>query len=234
MPDNFTQTVNLREKMEKERAAMLSRAAGAERAPAAAPAAVKKPKPAVKPPAKTAAPASNKGLDKTKAEGIDEIYEDDGRHGELDNLQKISRPAAKRVNSSLYRRIVIVLAAIIALSAVYWLVFRHAPDGGTETKTFLAPKWYMVKLINGETYYGQITNVSADPVVLDTVYYNYDQLNPDQPKTEDGGNLKLVKRGKETHGPDGTMDIVRAQVVYMEPLKDDSKVLKAILDNENK
>jgi hypothetical protein len=49
---------------------------------------------------------------------------------------------------------------------------------------------------------------------------------------KENANLRLVKRGKEVHGPDGTLSVVRAQVVYMEPMKEDSKVLKAILEYE--
>ena len=44
--------------------------------------------------------------------------------------------------------------------------------------------------------------------------------------------LRLVKRGKEAQGGDGSMAVVRAHVVSLEPLADDSKVLKAILDYE--
>jgi hypothetical protein len=70
--------------------------------------------------------------------------------------------------------------------------------------------------------------------VIENVYYDYDQLNPAAKEEErsDTSSLRLVKRGKETHGPVGTMNIVRAQIVYMEPLANDSKVLKAILDYE--
>ena len=226
MADNFTQTVNLREKMERERAAMLSRNSRAEHIPAPAPAA---PEPARKP-EKTVL----RKQEKKKANEIDKIYKDDGGGNGIEDLRKISRPVAKPANEFLYRRIAVALAVVIALFAVYWLVFRQTPDGETAIKTTAGPKWYMVKLINGETYYGRIADTGADPVVLEAVYYNYDQLNPGGTETEEGGNLKLVKRGKETHGPAGTMNIVRAQVVYMEPLKDDSKVLKAILEHENK
>src|SRR3989339_459838 len=77
-------------------------------------------------------------------------------------------------------------------------------------------------------------NTGADPVVVEKVYYDYDQLNGKDVSGGEGetGNLRLVKRGKETHGPEGTMNIVRSQVLFMEPLKEESKVLKAILNYE--
>ncbi|WP_319526173.1 hypothetical protein [uncultured Desulfosarcina sp.] len=94
--------------------------------------------------------------------------------------------------------------------------------------------WYAVKLVSGETYYGQINDTDADPVVIKNVYYNYDQMLENQGKnnTNQSGSVRLVKRGKEPHGPDTTMSIIRNQVKYMEALKQDSKVLQAILQYE--
>jgi hypothetical protein len=232
MTDNFAQTVNLREKMERERAAMLARTAGTEHAPdSPAPEPAKRPKPApARKPEKTVAHKP----EKNKAEGIDEIYGDSG-HERHEDLKKISRPAIKRVNERLYRRIVIAMGLIIVLSVAYWLVFRHAGAGNPAPATSSEPKWYMVELTSGETYYGQISDKSANPVVLTTVYYNYDQLNPGEAKPSDNsGNLKLVKRGQETAGPSGTMYIYQVQIKKIDELRPDSKVLKAILDNENK
>ena len=87
--------------------------------------------------------------------------------------------------------------------------------------------------MNDEIYYGQIDDIKSDPIVIKNAYYNYDQANKEKNKEEDkSNNLRLIKRGKETHGPNGTMDIVRSQVVYMELLSDDSKVLQAIINYE--
>jgi hypothetical protein len=86
--------------------------------------------------------------------------------------------------------------------------------------------------VNDQTYYGQVEDKASDPVVVKNVYYNYDQLNKEAEPADASGNLRLVKRGKEAHGPDGSMEIIRGQVIFIEPLKEDSKVLKAILDYE--
>jgi len=182
MADNFTQTVNLREKMEKERAAMLSRANGAERpAPAPAP----KAKPARKPertatsrPSEKKKPrtpnheesgpvsgnaAPDKSAARDRAEGIDEIYKENSGYDSRDDLRKINRPIVRRVNESLYRRIAIVLAVILAMISVYWLVFHRAGAGSPVSETDSQPGWYMVVLTGGETYYGQISDIHANP-----------------------------------------------------------------------
>ncbi|MFH1427267.1 MAG: hypothetical protein ABIG60_01940 [Patescibacteria group bacterium] len=167
----------------------------------------------------------------SRAEGIDQVYNSEGEMNKAD-FNKINRPKIKQVNEPIFKRIIILLAIIIAGILIYWIFFHGGEEKVKENTTL----WYSVKLVNGEIYYGQITDTKADPVVLNNVYYNYDQLKGEgsvaTEKTETG-NLRLVKRGKETHGPDGTMNIVRAQVLFMEPLKEDSKVLRAILDYEH-
>lgn len=154
------------------------------------------------------------------------------------SLQTISRPKVKtrRGASVETQRLasllaVFILAILLAGATVYFLFFK--------TKSaVVSPKakdWYAVKLVDGEVFYGQIEDTKADPVVMANVYYNYDQAKAKEAgagAAENSGNLRLVKRGKETHGPAGTMDIVRTQVLFMEPLKSDSKVLKAILEYE--
>ena len=152
------------------------------------------------------------------------------------DFQKINRTANSSGNSgknNIYKQIIFVLIAIIIIFGFYLFNNKKEikPVEVESNKNF----WYSVKLINGEFYYGQIKNTGDDPVVLENVYYNYDQINSEQDENgekKESGNLRLVKRGKETHGPDGSMSIVRTQVVYMEPLREDSKVLKAILDYE--
>ena len=117
-----------------------------------------------------------------------------------------------------------VLALVLVCFAVFWVFFNKGGDGAAR-----ASDWYAVKLANEEIYYGRINDLSADPVVMSDVYYNYNQ---DEKEASEAGNIRLVKRGNETHGPAGTMNIPRAQVVYMESLSEDSKVLRAILENE--
>ena len=172
--------------------------------------------------------------EKSRAEAIDQVYQDEPLEVEPQKeMHTISRPEIRPSYENLYKRVVMVLAFIIVVGAVYLLFFRTNTPAG-EQVTEESNQWFAVKLVTDEVYYGQIIDISGDPVVIKNVYYNYDQLNPEtEEEPSSTSNLRLVKRGKETHGPEGTMNIVRAQVIFMEPLKDDSKVLKAILDYEN-
>jgi len=158
-------------------------------------------------------------------------------------FQKINRPAGRPSGRRDWKALFIILAVLLVAGSYYWFVYRPRAAAPKEQPA----KWYMVKLSDGETFYGQISNTAADPVVINNVYYDYDQVSssakaPASPAggTEDkqknpenlGGQIRLVKRGKETHGPDGTLNVVRSQVLYMESLAADSKVLKAIEEYE--
>lgn len=194
MPENFQQTVDLREPAEKQRRPL---------------------KKTVTPLLKILEPAEPGGPGK--------------------DFRKISQPRAGQPRPGLIKPLVFILAILAVGAAVYFLFFR-AKSAGQEP---LAGGWYAVKLVNGEIFYGQIADLGADPVTIANVYYNYDYEKDKPAASEDKnktavetGNLRLVKRGKETHGPDGSLKVVRAQVLYMEALKSDSKVLKAILEYE--
>lgn len=171
----------------------------------------------------------------SNAKRLEEIY------GEEEDLKKINQPKNLQINETVLKYIVLFLGILIVIGGAYFAFF--AKKGEKPAATAEATKWYQVKLVDGETYYGQIKDIAADPVVIEKVYYDYDQVKKsdaaagdktavEQTSGETAGNLRLVKRGKETYGPSGTMNIVRAQVVYMEPLAEDSKVLRAILEYE--
>jgi len=147
------------------------------------------------------------------------------------DLKTIYQPKARESREGLIKIIVFILAILTVGATVYFLFFK---DKGWFNKPAEVTAWYAVKLVNGEIFYGQISDTKADPVVIANAYYNYDQTkekDASSPASETG-NLRLVKRGQETHGPAGTMDIVRSQVLFMEPMKSDSKVLQAILQYE--
>jgi hypothetical protein len=159
-------------------------------------------------------------------------------------LQNINQPIKKQVKASSqgnYRWLIIIIALIAVGFIVYkYGINRNQPKTENTASQSTVTRWYSVKLVDGETYYGQVGDLKANPIKMDKVYYNYDATkttdtasNPTGTATgNEAGSIRLVKRGKETHGPTGEMFIYQAQIVDVEPLADDSKVLKAILDNE--
>jgi len=169
----------------------------------------------------------------TKSEAIHNIYEEEiGNNGDL-HFHKINRPQKpKFVLAEKHKKIIIIFLAIAVVFGVIIGLSRRSKNTVSNIPASLE-KWYAVKLVDNEVFYGKINDVSADPVVIKNVYYNYDQLqNGTSTEMNMTGNIRLVKRGKEAHGGEGSLNIVRAQVLYMEPLKDDSKILRAIVEYE--
>ena len=208
MSDNFQQTVNLRDKMKpKAQSAVRTQPSGPrmeERVP----------------------PPQPRHL----ADEIDHVYGgDDGTGTEDRDLKKISRPKISPAGDLV--KWIISIAILAAVCGAGYFIFFRGKNDAPAAAVNIESRWYAIKLTTGEVYYGLIGDVAADPIVIANVYYNYDQ-NIDSKDTNEAGNLRLIKRGKETYGPNGSIYIVRAQAVYMEPLADDSKVLKAILDYE--
>lgn len=164
------------------------------------------------------------------AGAIDELFSDDqDLNLNIGNFEQATPPVANIVKIS--------GLLFFALIFIFLAFSFFEKDESAEITQVKIGGWYAVKLVNGESYYGEVDDTAADPVVIKSVYYDYDydQINGSSTSTEkkvEGANLRLVKRGKEAHGPNGAMEIVRAQVLLFEPLKEDSKVLKAILDYE--
>lgn len=154
--------------------------------------------------------------------------------------QKIIRPRIK-FDHSMSRQgwiISLVVVVIVLGGAGVWFNLESrrqalkATDGQSQE---VAGGWFAVKLLDGEFVYGKIDNLKTDPIVINPVYYNYDQVKDGADKSQkinEAGDLRLVKRGQETHGPDGALEVFKSQFVYMERLRAESKVLQAILQNE--
>lgn len=101
-------------------------------------------------------------------------------------------------------------------------------------------KYQAVFLTNGQVYFGKVGVHQGSYIELDDIYYL--QVKPVLQQGENGNNdnnsknqqqqqqteLSLVKLGNELHGPLDRMMINRDQVVFIEDLKDDSKVADAI------
>lgn len=92
-----------------------------------------------------------------------------------------------------------------------------------------------VFLTNGQVYFGNVEDDARDPVILQDVYYLRvtQQLQP-VPDPEESPQsvpqISLVKLGNELHGPTDEMRITRSQILFIEDLKEDSAVVRAITE----
>ncbi len=84
---------------------------------------------------------------------------------------------------------------------------------------------------NGQTYFGKLQKTRGDFYLLTNVFY----LSPGS-NTSPGSNLALSKLGLEAHGPEDKMEINKDHILFIETMKNDSKVVQAIeaYKNQNK
>lgn len=111
-------------------------------------------------------------------------------------------------------------------------------DSAADTLKIDQGKYQAVFLTNGQVYFGKVSSHNSSYIEVVDIYYlqvrpvlqqseeqnNTNSTAPAEQKTE----LSLVKLGNELHGPLDRMMINKDQVVFIEDLKDDSKVTDAI------
>ena len=132
--------------------------------------------------------------------------------------------------------IMVVIIIIIVAVAGYFVFKKIKPSSIASDSSVVidSSKYQAVFLSNGQTYFGKVSDPNAKYVSLSEVYYlvqsqplqsqnSANQQNQDQVKPE----YSLIKLGKELHGPI-SMSINKDQILFIENLADDSKVVTAI------
>ena len=123
--------------------------------------------------------------------------------------------------------ILVVVVVVVILAGFFITRFRGVGNtislGGSDS-------YQAVFLINGQVYFGHVVKETKDEIVLRDIYY----LRATQPLQQGegtaagGSELSLIKLGNELHGPKDEMRMVRNNVLFIEDLKEDSKVTVAI------
>lgn len=88
-----------------------------------------------------------------------------------------------------------------------------------------------VFLTNGQVYFGVVQSKGDNDITLSDIYYlQSDRAANSAANLDSQQDIKLIKLGNELHGPEDRMEINRQHVLFIEDLKSDSKVVKAIQD----
>lgn len=135
---------------------------------------------------------------------------------------------------------IIAIAVTVILAAAGWFVYSKSTnhDIGIDKD-----KYQAVFLVGGQVYFGRLEVVDGNYLkLLDVFYPQLSATNQDSPtgdsdninNTSDTSNnsLKLTKLGGEIHGPEDKMIVNRQQVLFIENLKPDSKVVQLIKDHK--
>lgn len=123
--------------------------------------------------------------------------------------------------------IIIILAA---LGLIGWFLSTNGLLPG-RNKAAGESGWQAVFLTNGQVYFGKLSGKGGKYATLYDIYYL--QLaqapQPDTKKNEQQQpQVSLVKLGNELHGPVDEMKINRDHVLFIEDMKNESKVVQAI------
>ena len=121
---------------------------------------------------------------------------------------------------------VVVLVVVVLLG--WYMMAPSLKVGGAYQAVFLS---------NNQVYFGKAVCMGRDYVKLTDVYYLLLQKPLQNQQKDEAGNpvtpqpqFTLRKLGNEIHGPMDEMVINRDNILFIEGLKDDSKVVKAIAD----
>ena len=147
--------------------------------------------------------------------------EEELEESENEVTEAIAAPRRRRVSR---KNLIFIGFIAVAIAAGVWTFFSDSNGLAIGSGAYQA-----VFLDNNQVYFGKLTNTaSAYPVLKDIFYLRVTQpLQPPEGGTAQP-DINLVKLGTELHGPSDEMRINREHILFIEDLKDDSEVTKAI------
>jgi asparagine N-glycosylation enzyme membrane subunit Stt3 len=130
------------------------------------------------------------------------------------------------------KRIIIAIVVFVVLAAglVTWKMLTPSADGIDTTKyqaVFLANN-----TLASNVYFGRLERISDGYYKLTQVYYL--QQNSTATDTNKNTNVTLTKMTTQLHGPEDSLILPREQVLYYQNMRSDSKVVQAILQDNQK
>lgn len=121
--------------------------------------------------------------------------------------------------------VVIVLLVYVAYVTRGFGIWKEKDTEGFSTGSYQA-----VFLSNGQVYFGKLTDTNSKYAKLTDIYYlQVQKIQPADTSTTDTQNkLTLIKLGNELHAPVDEMKINTDQVLFIEDLKEEGKVMQAM------
>ncbi|MBI4256779.1 hypothetical protein HY626_01850 [Candidatus Uhrbacteria bacterium] len=112
---------------------------------------------------------------------------------------------------------------LILLSFGGWYYFTTRQTLPIQETTIRTGEYQAVFLDNGQVYFGKLERSRSEFYLLTDVFYLQSGVSVEQTT-----NLALMKLGTEAHGPEDQMQINKEHILFIEDMKDDSKVIQAI------
>ena len=121
----------------------------------------------------------------------------------------------------------IVFVVVIA-GAIWWYKASSSLEDST-TPSLIQGTYQAVFLDSGQVYFGKLKEGEEFYTLTDVFYLQTGAVGLDQTS-----NLSLTKLGSEAHGPEDKMEINKEHILFVEDMKNESKVVKAIQDYKSK
>lgn len=120
--------------------------------------------------------------------------------------------------------VVIILLVYVGYATRGFGVWKEKSTEGFQTGSYKA-----VFLSNGQVYFGKLTGMDSKYATLKDIYYlQVQKIQPADTSTESQNKLTLIKLGNELHAPVDEMKINTDQVLFVEDLKEEGKVMQAM------
>ena len=122
---------------------------------------------------------------------------------------------------------------LILIGGIWYFSQRGSPSAplgsSNEHGTIVSGEYQAVFLDNGQVYFGKLEKTRDALYTLTDVSYLQSNV-----AVEQVSNLSLTKLGSEAHGPEDQMQINVEHILFIEDMKNDSKVVQAIQDYKSK
>ncbi len=123
----------------------------------------------------------------------------------------------------------LVFIVVLIAAGVFVSMWKNGQDSFGSSDSYQA-----VFLTNGNTYFGKLSRMNSQyPILSDIYYINITQIQPRSKDDQSQQAISLVKFGGEIHGPVDKMAINRDQILFIEDLRNDSKVVQGIMQNKS-
>jgi hypothetical protein len=146
------------------------------------------------------------------------------------DTKTMAQPTSNKKGGFLRWLVVLIIVLVIILAGLFVVSKVTGWNVLGIDKGSASGEWQAVFLSNGQVYFGQITSENTDTIVVEDIYYLQvtKSLQPAEGDAQQQNELSLVKLGNELHGPEDEMRINRAHVLFIENLKEEGKVVRAI------
>lgn len=127
----------------------------------------------------------------------------------------------------------VIFVLVIVVGGMMWYNKSQSlplAKGELEGVAIASGEFQAVFLDNGQVYFGKLERSRSDFYILTDVFY----LQTGSASIDQAANLSLTKLGSEAHGPEDKMELNVSHILFIEDMKQDSKVVNAIRDYKSK